>query len=109
MCRARASHNRLRGCDLTTKEDCVRIALRFVAWLGCVALLSAGLLSAADQWIEVKSAHFTVISDAGQGAARTTAWQLEQIRNVLGTFWPWAHVDLDKPVVAFAVRDEASM
>jgi len=87
----------------------VRIALRFVASLACVALLSAGLLSAADQWIEVKSAHFTVISDAGQGAARTTAWQLEQIRNVLGTFWPWAHVDLDKPVVAFAVRDEASM
>jgi tetratricopeptide (TPR) repeat protein len=86
----------------------LRVTKRLVVTLVCLALLSSRAAWAAD-WIEVKSAHFTVISDAGQGTARTTAWQLEQIRSVIGTLWPWAHVDLDKPLVAIAVRDEGSM
>src|SRR5690349_20422891 len=79
------------------------------------ALALASLISfahpafAANDWIEVKSAHFVVVSDAGQGAARTTAWQFEQIRNVLATLWPWAHVDLDKPLLVFAAKDEQTM
>ncbi|HEX9367528.1 MAG TPA: hypothetical protein VF921_12925 [Vicinamibacterales bacterium] len=37
---------------------------------------------AADQWIEVKSAHFVVTSNAGAGNAKALAWQLEQIRTL---------------------------
>jgi len=51
-------------------------------------------LAAADQWIEVKSAHFVVTSNAGDGSTRTIAWQLEQIRSAIATLWPWAKVDL---------------
>jgi tetratricopeptide (TPR) repeat protein len=64
---------------------------------------------AADQWLEVKSAHFTVISNAGQWSARDMAWQLEQIRSALAALWPWAHVDLDRPFAVIAVKDEPSM
>jgi len=64
---------------------------------------------AADQWLEIKSPHFTVVSNAGQGAARNLAWQMEQIRSALGAIWPWAHLDLDRPFIVFGAKDEHSM
>ena len=64
---------------------------------------------AADQWIEVKSAHFTLTSSASEGATKTLAWQLEQIRSAISVLWPWAKVDLNKPLSVFVVKDETSM
>lgn len=64
---------------------------------------------AADQWVEVKSAHFTVVSNAGTGAARNLAWQMEQIRSAVGTIWPWVHLDLPRPLVVLGAKDEQSM
>ncbi len=63
----------------------------------------------AQQWTEMKSAHFVVTSNAGQSATRTLAWQLEQIRSAISTLFTWARVDLDRPVAVFAVKDERSM
>ena len=70
-----------------------------------VALLPA----AADPWIEVKSTHFTVWSNADDGRTRTLAWQLEQIRSALAALWPWARVDLGKPMLVLGVKDENSL
>ena len=76
----------------------------------CVAVSTAGRrLSAADQWIEVKSANFVVTSNSGQGAARKLAWQLEQVRSAIATVYPWAKVDLNRPLSVFAVKDENAM
>jgi hypothetical protein len=80
------------------------ITLSVLGWF-----MAAAPCRAADQWIEVKSAHFTVMSNAGQGSARNLAWQLEQIRSALGVLWPWAHLDLDRPFVVIGAKDEASM
>ena len=66
-------------------------------------------LGAAEQWIEVKSAHFVLTSNAGEGPTRTLAWQLEQIRSAIATLWPWAKVDLNKPLTVFVLRDESAM
>jgi len=76
-----------------------------------LALLSAASsrTDAAPAWIEVKSAHFTAISDAGERAARRTLWQFEQIRAALVRLWPWAKVDSGSPYVIFAVRSESSL
>ena len=60
-------------------------------------------------WHEVKSAHFTVITDAGEKAGRRTAWQFEQIRSALVTIWPWAKIDSGRPFVVFAARDESTL
>ncbi len=68
---------------------------------------SAG--AADDTWVEMRSAHFQVISNASEGYTRTLTWQLEQIRNVIATLWPWARVDLSKPLGVIAVKDEGSM
>jgi tetratricopeptide (TPR) repeat protein len=80
------------------------------ALIVCAAIVRAmPSLHAADQWIEVKSAHFTVTSNAGQAATRDLAWQLEQIRSAIAALWPWARVDLNKPLAVIAVKDEAAM
>lgn len=68
---------------------------------------SAG--AADDAWIEMRSAHFQVISNASEGSTRSLTWQLEQIRNVIAAFWPWARVDLSTPLGVIAVKDENSM
>jgi hypothetical protein len=48
------------------------------------ALLAVPIgLTAADQWIEVKTAHFTLMSNAGDRTTRKLAWQLEQMRGAL--------------------------
>ena len=63
----------------------------------------------AQQWIEMTSPHFVVISNAGPSAAGTLVWQLEQIRSAIAALFDWARVDPDQPVVVFALKDERSM
>lgn len=79
-----------------------------IAALG-VALALHPRPSDADQWIEMRSAHFVVTSNAGQSTTRTLVWQLEQVRSAIGGLFEWARVDLDRPVAVLAVKDEGSM
>ncbi|HEY1304821.1 MAG TPA: tetratricopeptide repeat protein [Vicinamibacterales bacterium] len=74
-----------------------------------MACASAAAMAADDRWIEVKSPHFTVVSNAGDKSARNVAWQFEQIRAAIQAGWPWARVQLDRPVMVVAAKDEASM
>jgi hypothetical protein len=74
--------------------------------------LVAGVSSTAkaqDTWVEVKSPNFTVVSNAGENRARNVAWQFEQIRAAIQAGWPWARVQLDRPVIVVAAKDENSM
>ena len=64
---------------------------------------------AADRWIEVRSTHFTITSNASEGRTKGLAWQLEQVRSALAVLWPWAKLDLNKPLAVFALKDESSM
>lgn len=57
----------------------------------------------------MKSAHFTVWSNAGDRTTRSLLWQLEQIRFAIATLWPWAQADLAKPMLVVALKDEQSM
>jgi tetratricopeptide (TPR) repeat protein len=65
--------------------------------------------AAGAEWIEIKTPHFIVISDAGERRARDVGWQFEQIRGVLVRVWPGAKADLDKDFVVYAAKDESSM
>jgi hypothetical protein len=66
-------------------------------------------MAAADQWIEVKSPHFSVVSNASDRTARKLVWQLEQIRSATAALWSWARVDLNKPLSVIVLKDENSM
>jgi tetratricopeptide (TPR) repeat protein len=75
----------------------------------CALLVAPAVVAAPPPWIEVKSPHFTVISNDGEKQARRTAWQFEQIRAALLKVWPWAKLDSGPPFVVFAARDEATL
>jgi tetratricopeptide (TPR) repeat protein len=66
-------------------------------------------LAAKDTWIEVRSPNFTVISNAGDKEARRVADQFEQFRDVFHLTFPQLRVDLGKPLVIFAVKNEDSL
>ena len=71
--------------------------------------MAAPAAAAPPPWLEVKSAHFTVITDAGEKDGRRAAWQFEQIRSALLQIWPWAKIDRGQPFVVFAARSEATL
>ena len=82
-------------------------AIPFVVAL--VSVASTRVAGAADTWSEVKSPHFIVWSNAGDGPTRTLVWQFEQIRSAMTALFPWAKVDLPKPLLVIAARDEQAM
>ena len=87
-------------------------AFRIGRTVFAVVLIAASLrvpLTAADRWIEVKSANFTVVASTNPGMARTLVWQLEQVRSAVKAVWPWAKVDLDRPLIVLAVGNEEDM
>lgn len=80
-----------------------------LAAAACALTAPAPARAAAADWHELKTGHFTIWAEADDGATRTLAWQLEQVRHVATTLWPWMKVDLPKPLVVIAVRNEAGM
>jgi len=62
-----------------------------------------------DTWIEIQSPHFTVLSNGGEYAGRTTASQFEEIRALFLHLYPAQHVDSGKPTIVFAVKNEDSL
>ncbi len=69
-------------------------------------------LAAADKpetWSEVKSPHFTVITNAGEKQGRKIAEQFELIRSVIKSILPKARLDSGKPILIFAVKSEKDL
>jgi len=84
--------------------------MKRIAAAGLVFVAAVGIALAADRpWVEARSAHFIVASDDGDKTARTILWQFEQIRAAMQNFWPWAQVDLDRPMLVLAVHDDNGM
>jgi tetratricopeptide (TPR) repeat protein len=85
------------------------IFLIFLLFLLVLSLSPSLAAATKDQWIEVRSPHFTVVSNAGEKQARRIADQFEQIRNVFQTAFPKLRADLGKPILIFALKNEESM
>lgn len=79
--------------------------------LGMALLLLVCSTTAGAQraWVEVSSAHLTVVSDAGPGRARDFAWQFEQIREALARTFPWVRLTSPRPLVVVAARNVSTM
>lgn len=77
--------------------------LRLVLWpLLCTAMAWAG----APEWVEVKSPHFSVVSDAGEKRGREVALRFEQMRAVFGSLMTnGAKVNLPVPLQIVAFRN----
>lgn len=80
-----------------------------LAFASALFLAGSATFAAERPWLEIRSAHFTVITNGGEGSARDVAWQFEQMRAALQKLWPWARLTAGKPVLVFAAKDEATL
>ena len=60
-------------------------------------------------WVEVKSPHFTVVTDAGPGSGRHVAGQFERMRWMFQSTLPEANLDPANPIVVIAVKGQKDM
>jgi Protein of unknown function (DUF1570) len=60
-------------------------------------------------WVEVRSPHFIVVSNASEDQAEKTAQHFEEIRAVFRTALPFASAHESPVITVLALRDEASM
>src|SRR6266478_3926846 len=88
-------------------------------WLWIRELSLAGLISLAvpaaihaehrENWIEIKSPHYTIYSNAGEHDGRRVAVQFEEIRALFEQSFPKLKVDFGKPSIVYVLKDENSL
>jgi tetratricopeptide (TPR) repeat protein len=83
-------------------------SLARVKWIACLLLLPVSV-SAGENWVEVRSPHFTVSGNAGEKEARRIANQFEEIRSVFQTAFTSLRVDFGKPLIIIAVKNDDSL
>ncbi len=66
----------------------------------CPAAVAAG-----DQWTEVSSSHFQVVTNAGEKQARHILDQFERMRWVFQTLFPKLNADPSTPIMVFAAKN----
>src|ERR1700738_706570 len=78
--------------------------------LGTLFLLCATLTASAGHsnphWLEVRSPHFTVLTDSNERQARRIAAQFEQMRSVFHKLLPNATADAGSPIIVLALKDK---
>jgi tetratricopeptide (TPR) repeat protein len=72
-------------------------------------LWSSAHAAAEQSWTEVRSPHFTVLTDGGDKDARRVARELEQIRGALSEVFPGIRLDSGVPLLVLAPHDEEGM
>ncbi|MGD0735075.1 MAG: DUF1570 domain-containing protein [Terracidiphilus sp.] len=82
--------------------------LRHFKFLSVFILAASSFASSApEQWLQVTSPHFTVITDSNDKQARQLLDQFERMRWMFQTLFPKRKVDPPVPIVVVAVRNRA--
>src|SRR5580700_3255109 len=71
--------------------------------------LAAAPASARDRpenWLEVRSQHFTVVTNANEKSGRRIADQFERMRSVFHVAFPQLSIDSGPPIIVLAIKDE---
>jgi tetratricopeptide (TPR) repeat protein len=76
-------------------------------WL-LLAALCGSAHAAPDQWLEVRSAHFTVLTDSNEKQGRHILDQFERMRWIFQTLFPKSNVDPVSPIVVLAAKNGKS-
>ena len=71
-----------------------------------LVVLPQGVSAAEPQWIEVRSAHFDVVTDAGEKKGREVALRFEQMRAVFGQLLVRQKLHMPVPLTIFALKDD---
>jgi tetratricopeptide (TPR) repeat protein len=76
--------------------------------LPLVLFLAAPLAPARDKtenWLQVSSPHFVVVTNASEKQGRRVADQFERMRSVFHAAFPKAQVDPGSPIIVLAIKD----
>jgi len=83
--------------------------LKYCLAVGLVLLLSRPTFAGEQQWVEVRSPDFSVITDAGEKRGRDVALHFEQMRSVFGKLMTKANVNLAVPLQIVAFRNSKEL
>lgn len=76
-------------------------------WIPIIALWASLSARAAEPaWVEVRSAHFDVVTDAGEKKGREVAMRFEQMRAVFGQLLVRQKLRMPVPLTIFALKDD---
>jgi tetratricopeptide (TPR) repeat protein len=78
--------------------------LLLLATLGSAALAPAR--DKPENWVQVRSPHFLVVSNSNEKQARRVADQFERMRSVFHKLFPKLQIDPATPIIVLAVKDE---
>jgi predicted Zn-dependent protease len=79
------------------------------AVLGTLFLFASALAAPTGKWVEVRSPNFIVVSNAGEGQARRTAVQFEQIRSLFRDSLSYVKNSPSPVITIMAVNDEDAL
>ncbi len=82
-----------------------RIAL-FVCLIGAFAPFAG---AQTDTWLELRTPHFVIVSNASEKEGRRVARQFEGMRSVFQRVFPDAELDRAAPILVFAVQDKRAL
>jgi tetratricopeptide (TPR) repeat protein len=88
----------------------VRRTLVGVVLAGCAVFCAGYPASAASEppWLEIRSAHFTVITDAGEKKGREVALRFEQMRAVFANLLTKERLNQSVPLTVLAFKNDKS-
>ncbi|HEY6301972.1 MAG TPA: hypothetical protein VIX14_02795 [Terriglobales bacterium] len=59
-----------------------------------------------ENWLQVRSQHFTVVTNANEKTGRRIADQFERMRSVFHMAFPHVSIDNGSPIIVLAIKDE---
>jgi tetratricopeptide (TPR) repeat protein len=86
-----------------------RVAFYVVALFVVELILNSLVFAGEPQWLEVRSPHFSVVTDAGEKRGREVALRFEQMRAVYGALLVKSNVNLAVPLQIVAFRNTKEM
>lgn len=78
---------------------------RLIAFALLAAVACSVASAAPDQWVQVSSSHFVVITNANEKQARHVLDQFERMRWVFQTLFPKANADPSQPIEVYAAKN----
>ena len=79
---------------------------RFVSLVLMFAAAPVLARDKAENWIEVRSPHFLVLTNSSEKQGRQVADQFERMRSVFHVAFPKLQIDPGSPIIVLAIKDE---
>src|ERR1700756_5629979 len=75
----------------------------------CAAALVSSAAAQTDNWLQIRTPHFLVVSNTTEKDARIAAHKFEAMRSVFQRVFPEADLNTASPMLVFAVPDMRSI